>query len=151
MQFLEEKKYFGSTVVSCYYLAHSFSSCHCHSKSFTFLLYHIEILKSTCIPKLQPTSNKFSYPHNLNQLYSVIINISGARSVVHSGSAKRMTHLVRPTSPKSPVASASAYGSLEGSDEDDVLQDDPKLDTIYLHSNGNIVSQSVAVKVELSS
>lgn len=113
-------------------------------------LFFYIILKFSSLlvfPNCNLLSNKFSYPHNLNQLYSVIINISGARSVVHSGSAKRMTHLVRPTSPKSPVASASAYGSLEGSDEDDVLQDDPKLDTIYLDSNGNIVSQSVAVKV----
>jgi hypothetical protein len=63
-----------------------------------------------------------------------------------------MAHLVRPSSPKSPVASASAsaYGSLEGSDEDDGMQDDPKLNPIYMHSNGNIVSQSVMVKVEFS-
>jgi AMP deaminase len=69
---------------------------------------------------------------------------------VHSGSAKRMVHLVRPTSPKSPVASESAYGSLEGTDEDDGMQDDPKLNPIYMHSNGNTVSQSVMVKVWFS-
>ncbi|XP_050235657.1 AMP deaminase [Mercurialis annua] len=45
--------------------------------------------------------------------------------------------LIRPTSPKSPVASASAFESMEGSDEEDNLTDNSKLDTTYLHANGN--------------
>ncbi|KAM7526501.1 hypothetical protein LguiA_016403 [Lonicera macranthoides] len=45
-------------------------------------------------------------------------------------------HLVRPTSPKSPVASASAFESVEGSDDEDNMTDSGKLDTTYLHTNG---------------
>eukprot|EP00257_Ricinus_communis_P022823 XP_015582669.1 AMP deaminase [Ricinus communis] len=50
---------------------------------------------------------------------------------------KRSGNLIRPTSPKSPVASASAFESMEGSDEEDNLTDNSKLDTAYLHTNGN--------------
>ncbi|KAH6798240.1 AMP deaminase [Perilla frutescens var. hirtella] len=46
-------------------------------------------------------------------------------------------HLIRPTSPKSPVASASAFESVEGSDDEDNMTDTAKLDTTYLHTNGN--------------
>ncbi|MCE2056222.1 hypothetical protein HAX54_044286 [Datura stramonium] len=44
---------------------------------------------------------------------------------------------LRPTSPKSPVASASAFESIEGSDEEDNITDTAKLDSVYLHTNGN--------------
>ncbi|KAL7095300.1 hypothetical protein ACP275_10G015100 [Erythranthe tilingii] len=44
-------------------------------------------------------------------------------------------HLIRPTSPKSPVASASAFESLEGSDDEDIMTDN--IDSTYLHTNGN--------------
>jgi len=57
-----------------------------------------------------------------------------------SGSFKRS--LLRPTSPKSPVASASAFESVEGSDDEDNMTDKDKLDTSYLHTNGNAVSGS---------
>lgn len=54
-----------------------------------------------------------------------------------SGSFKRS--LLRPTSPKSPVASASAFESVEESDDEDNMTDKDKLDTSYLHTNGNVV------------
>ncbi|CAJ2655932.1 unnamed protein product [Trifolium pratense] len=53
----------------------------------------------------------------------------------NNGSFKR--NILRPTSPKSPVASASAFESVEGSDDEDNLSDRAKLDTTYLHTNGN--------------
>ncbi|BAT97412.1 AMP deaminase [Vigna umbellata] len=53
-----------------------------------------------------------------------------------SGSFKRS--LLRPTSPKSPVASASAFESVEESDDEDNMTDKDKLDTAYLHTNGNV-------------
>ncbi|KAJ1416237.1 Metal-dependent hydrolase [Sesbania bispinosa] len=54
----------------------------------------------------------------------------------NSGSFKRS--LLRPTSPKSPVASGSAFESVEGSDDEDNITDRAKLDTTYLHTNGNV-------------
>ncbi|XP_022931847.1 AMP deaminase-like [Cucurbita moschata] len=46
---------------------------------------------------------------------------------------------IRPTSPKSPIASASTFESIEGSDdEDDTIADDTKLSSEYLHANGNV-------------
>ncbi|KAJ4772712.1 AMP deaminase [Rhynchospora pubera] len=96
-------------------------------------------------PTGQVTNGGISIPPGLPRLH---VSREGARPIVHSGSAKRMTHLIRPTSPKSPVASASAYGSLEGSDEDDVIHSDPKLDTIYLHSNGNAENEAKGNQTE---
>ncbi|XP_044474011.1 AMP deaminase-like isoform X1 [Mangifera indica] len=57
------------------------------------------------------------------------------------GSTKRIGSFIRPTSPKSPVASASAsaFESVEGSDEEDNMTDISKLDTTYLHMNGKAV------------
>ncbi|KAL6503260.1 hypothetical protein OROHE_023889 [Orobanche hederae] len=52
-------------------------------------------------------------------------------------STTKMLYLVRPTSPKSPVASGSAFESVEGSDDEDNMTDTAKLDTTYLHANGN--------------
>lgn len=57
----------------------------------------------------------------------------------HASSAKRAGHLIRPTSPKSPVASASAFESVEGSDDEDNMTDNARLDSTYLHANGNAV------------
>ncbi|KAF3448165.1 hypothetical protein FNV43_RR08876 [Rhamnella rubrinervis] len=59
------------------------------------------------------------------------------KSSGHAGSTKRTGTLIRPTSPKSPVASASAFESVEGSDDEDNMTDNSKLDTSYLHANGN--------------
>ncbi|KAJ1381203.1 Metal-dependent hydrolase [Sesbania bispinosa] len=53
----------------------------------------------------------------------------------HSGTPKK--NILRPISPRSPVASASAFESVEGSDDDDIV-DNAKLDTTYLHMNGNV-------------
>lgn len=50
------------------------------------------------------------------------------------GSTKRTA--IRAVSPKSPVASASAFESIEGSDDEDNLTDNAK---VY-HANGNAVS-----------
>ncbi|MBA0788038.1 hypothetical protein Gotri_025549 [Gossypium trilobum] len=49
--------------------------------------------------------------------------------------AKRSGSLIRSTSPKSP--SASAFESIEGSDDEDNITDSSKLDITYLHTNGN--------------
>ena len=57
----------------------------------------------------------------------------------NAGSLKRS--FLKPTSPKSPVASASAFESVEGSDDEDNITDSAKLDTAYLHSNGDVVSK----------
>ncbi|KDP24426.1 hypothetical protein JCGZ_24990 [Jatropha curcas] len=54
-----------------------------------------------------------------------------------AGQARRTGSLLRPTSPKSPVASASAFESMDGSDEEDNMTDNSKLDATYLHTNGN--------------
>jgi AMP deaminase len=53
-----------------------------------------------------------------------------------SGSNRR----VRPKSPKSPVTSTSAFGSTDGSDEDDDTQNGGKLENHYMNTNGKIVS-----------
>ncbi|XP_057499272.1 AMP deaminase-like isoform X2 [Actinidia eriantha] len=58
------------------------------------------------------------------------------KSSSHVSSTKRPGHLMRPTSPKSPVASASAFESIEGSDDEDNMTDNAKLNT-YIHANGN--------------
>ncbi|PSS23834.1 AMP deaminase [Actinidia chinensis var. chinensis] len=58
------------------------------------------------------------------------------KSSSHVSSTKRPVHLMRPTSPKSPVASASAFESVEGSDDEDNMTDNAKLNT-YIHANGN--------------
>nr|GEY77306.1 AMP deaminase-like isoform X1 [Tanacetum cinerariifolium] len=56
-----------------------------------------------------------------------------------SGLAKRASLILRLTSPKSLVASASAFESVEGSDEDvDVIDNEnANLDAGYLHTNRN--------------
>lgn len=75
----------------------------------------------------------------LVSLYFLITLCSGKSSAL-SSSAKRAGNLIRPTSPKSPVASASAFESMEGSDDEDNLVDNTKLDATYLRTNGNAVS-----------
>ncbi|XP_059462294.1 AMP deaminase [Corylus avellana] len=59
-----------------------------------------------------------------------------------ASSTKRSSSLLRPTSPKSPVASASAFESVEGSDDEDNMTDNAKLDITYLHTNGNAGPES---------
>lgn len=74
-----------------------------------------------------------SIPAGLPRLHTLPEGKSGIVS-----STPRAGHLIRPTSPKSPVASASAFESVEGSDDEDNLADTAKLDTTYLHTNGNV-------------
>lgn len=64
--------------------------------------------------------------------------VSGKSS--NLSSTPRAGHLLRPTSPKSPGASASAFESIEGSDDEENMTDTAKLDSAYLHTNGNGVS-----------
>ncbi|KAL6336496.1 hypothetical protein AAG906_022437 [Vitis piasezkii] len=71
-------------------------------------------------------------PVGLPRLHTLPEGKSGALA----NSTKRAGHIIRPTSPKSPVASASAFESVEGSDDEDNLPDNSKLDTTYLHANG---------------
>ncbi|KAM0046913.1 putative AMP deaminase [Helianthus debilis subsp. tardiflorus] len=54
-----------------------------------------------------------------------------------SGASKRIGHLHRPPSPKSPIASTSALESGEGSEEDADVAEKANLDTTYFHTNGN--------------
>uniref|UniRef100_A0A7N0TXH6 AMP deaminase n=1 Tax=Kalanchoe fedtschenkoi TaxID=63787 RepID=A0A7N0TXH6_KALFE len=63
---------------------------------------------------------------------------SQGKSASRKSTTKRTGSLLRPTSPKSPVASASAFESAEGSDDEDNLPDNANLDATYLHSNGNV-------------
>jgi len=65
---------------------------------------------------------------------------SGNKQSVCANTNKRAGNLIRPISPKSPGASASAFESLEGSDDDVTLPNDVKLDNSYLLTNGDIVS-----------
>ncbi|KAE8692804.1 AMP deaminase [Hibiscus syriacus] len=61
--------------------------------------------------------------------------LHGGKSGGHGTPVKRSASLLRPTSPKSP--SASAFDSIEGSDDEDNITDNSNLDTTYLHTNGN--------------
>ncbi|KAE8661036.1 AMP deaminase [Hibiscus syriacus] len=61
--------------------------------------------------------------------------LHGGKSGGHGTPVKRSASLIRPTSPKSP--SASAFESIEGSDDEDNITDISKLDITYLHTNGN--------------
>ncbi|KAF7825521.1 AMP deaminase [Senna tora] len=54
----------------------------------------------------------------------------------HAVTAKK--NLLRSSSPRSPVASASAFESGEGSDDEDNVIDNVKADTTYLYTNGNV-------------
>ncbi|KAB2621913.1 AMP deaminase [Pyrus ussuriensis x Pyrus communis] len=52
------------------------------------------------------------------------------KSTELANSVKRTGSLIRPTSPKSPAASASAFESVEGSDDEDNMTDNSKLGTV---------------------
>lgn len=79
----------------------------------------------------------------MDSIYLLLIKensfISG-KSAGHVSSTKRTGSFIRPTSPKSPIASASALESVDGSEDEDNMTDNSKLDTTYLHTNGNAVS-----------
>ncbi|KAK8475787.1 hypothetical protein V6N13_041294 [Hibiscus sabdariffa] len=59
------------------------------------------------------------------------------KSSGHATTPKRSGSVIRPTSPKSPAISASAFESMEGSDDEDNMTDNSKIDITYLHTNGN--------------
>ncbi|XP_010264598.1 PREDICTED: AMP deaminase-like [Nelumbo nucifera] len=82
---------------------------------------------------LSAEDRNFSIPAGLPRLHTLPEGQSAGRA----SSTKRTGHIMRPTCPKSPVASASAFESVEGSDEEDDLTDNAKLDTTYMHANGN--------------
>ncbi|KAJ6798621.1 AMP deaminase-like [Iris pallida] len=66
------------------------------------------------------------------------LHTGGNKQNASANSNKRTGNIMRPTSPKSPGASASAFESVEGSDDDDTLPADAKLDDSYLQNNGDL-------------
>lgn len=76
-------------------------------------------------------------------LLTVILDVSGVKQLSRSSSNKKVGRVARPTSPKSPVLSGSAFESIEGSEEDENVPNDSKLDNTYLHMNGNLVSSII--------
>ncbi|XP_051114017.1 AMP deaminase [Andrographis paniculata] len=76
--------------------------------------------------------NLDAIPAGLPRLHTLLEGKSSNLS-----SSVRSGHLIRPTSPKSPVASASAFESVEGSDEEDNITETTKLDNTYLCTNGD--------------
>nr|CAD1833052.1 unnamed protein product [Ananas comosus var. bracteatus] len=80
-------------------------------------------------------------PPGLPRLHTVP---EGVKQLSRSSSNKKIGRVARPTSPKSPVLSGSAFESIEGSEEDENAPNDSKLDNTYLHMNGNLcVSQEL--------
>nr|XP_043635920.1 AMP deaminase-like [Erigeron canadensis] len=63
--------------------------------------------------------------------------VQEGKSTGHTGLAKRASLILRPTSPKSPVASGSAFEDVEGSDDDVDVTDNVNPDATYLHTNGD--------------
>ncbi|XP_075513150.1 AMP deaminase-like isoform X1 [Primulina tabacum] len=72
-------------------------------------------------------------PPGLPRLHTLPEGKSGGAS-----STMRAGHHSRPISPKSPVASVSAFESIEGSEDEDNLTDAAQLDTTYVHTNGSV-------------
>ncbi|MFQ6658431.1 hypothetical protein Gotur_027701 [Gossypium turneri] len=66
-----------------------------------------------------------------------VIVLASGKSGGHATPTKKSGSVMRPTSPKSPVASASAFESMEGSEDEDNMTDNSKIDLTYLHTNGN--------------
>ncbi|WOL16294.1 AMP deaminase-like [Canna indica] len=56
----------------------------------------------------------------------------------HAISNSKAGHGIRPSSPKSPVASTSAFESQEGSEEEDDVPNDTNIGNDYLHTNGHL-------------
>lgn len=61
----------------------------------------------------------------------------GNKQSAHAIPNKRGGHVIRPASPKSSIH--SAFGSKDGSEEDDNMENDAKLDDAYLHTNGHFM------------
>lgn len=61
------------------------------------------------------------------------------KSTAPTGLSKRASLILRGASPKSPVAGANAFESVEGSDEDVDVNENVNSDAAYLQTNGNTV------------
>ncbi|CAJ2675432.1 unnamed protein product [Trifolium pratense] len=107
-----------AVVISAYFL---------HRKT---LLQLLDFARIVAEEKLNGAVTVRGIPAGLPQLHAV----HEAKSAL-LGTQKRK--VMRPISPKSPVASASVFESVEESDDDDIV-DHTKLDTTYLHSNGDV-------------
>ncbi|MFS7976987.1 putative AMP deaminase [Helianthus anomalus] len=99
----------------------------------------------TSISRAHDDDDDAIIPAGLHRLHT----LPEGKSTSHTGLAKRASLILRPTSPKSPVASASAFESVEGSDEDvdvDVdVNDNVNLDATYLNTNGNAGPEGASV------
>ncbi|XP_010558373.1 PREDICTED: AMP deaminase-like [Tarenaya hassleriana] len=62
-------------------------------------------------------------------------SLAEGKSSMLGNSTKRVGSFIRPTSPKSPVA--SVFESVEGSDEEDNIIGDGELDASLMHTNGD--------------
>ncbi|XP_020522307.1 AMP deaminase [Amborella trichopoda] len=82
-----------------------------------------------------PNDNCFAIPPGLPRLHT--LQEGNWQPGSRPGSTKRSTSVIRLASPKSPVASASAFESVEGSDEDEDLPNGVRPENTYLHANGN--------------
>uniref|UniRef100_A0A0D9X393 AMP deaminase n=1 Tax=Leersia perrieri TaxID=77586 RepID=A0A0D9X393_9ORYZ len=67
------------------------------------------------------------------------------KPIISPASTKRVGPLVRPTTPRSPVPTVSAFESIEDSDEDELVPD-TKTDAVYLATNGTIGSDPLPGK-----
>jgi hypothetical protein len=87
------------------------------------------------------------YPHSwLQYVICPLANVDSLQlsgwPVVSPGSTKRVAAIVRPTTPKSPVPTVSAFDSIEDSDDEEDIVPHANNDAAYLSSNGAIVSPS---------
>lgn len=79
-------------------------------------------------------------PPGLPRLHTVP---EGKKQTSGINANKRASHAIRPSSPKSP--SVSAFESMEASDEEDNLDIDVKLDSSYLHVNGDLGAEHISL------
>ncbi|KAK7251102.1 hypothetical protein RIF29_34014 [Crotalaria pallida] len=92
-------------------------------------------------PKMDTTEPMESAPRTYDQILNLLTEPEIANMVkALSSTYDMMRSILRPISPKSPVASASAFESVEGSDDDEDVADNSQLDTTFLHTNGDVVS-----------
>ncbi|KAG6489114.1 hypothetical protein ZIOFF_050372 [Zingiber officinale] len=70
----------------------------------------------------------------------------GNKESMQAVSNKRSGHIIRPTSPKSSVH--STFGSQDGSEEDDNMENDAKLDDAYVHTNGHLIFDTLIFREE---
>ncbi|VVB02593.1 unnamed protein product [Arabis nemorensis] len=75
---------------------------------------------------------------------------SEGRSSVLGTSIRKTGSFVRPISPKSPVASASAFESVEESDDDDNMTDSANLDASYLQANGEMPADANEEQISMA-